>query len=165
MSKRSKKKDYQPFNIILVIVILFILTPIIPFLFGLLLLMRFVNLKGKYGVIVSGIGLLIIGAFFNEILNDFLREFQISLSNFLNCILHRNFNYDFGFLTYKNTSWIIIFFVSIFLASYRRVYSSLLLRNWRHRPRSGGSKYRPYIASSSGCLLSSWVSAASTFPT
>lgn len=117
MSKRSKKKDYQPFNIILVIVILFILTPIIPFLFGLLLLMRFVNLKGKYGVIVSGIGLLIIGAFFNEILNDFLREFQISLSNFLNCILHRNFNYDFGFLTYKNTSWIIIFFVSIFLAS------------------------------------------------
>ena len=67
MSKRSKKKDYQPFNIILVIVILFILTPIIPFLFGLLLLMRFVNLKGKYGVIVSGIGLLIIGAFFNEI--------------------------------------------------------------------------------------------------
>ncbi len=86
MSKRSKKKDYQPFNIILVIVILFILTPIIPFLFGLLLLMRFVNLKGKYGVIVSGIGLLIIGAFFNEILNDFLREFQISLSNFLNYI-------------------------------------------------------------------------------
>ena len=54
MSKRSKKRDYQPFNIILVIVILFILTPIIPFLFGLLLLMRFVNLKGKYGVIVSG---------------------------------------------------------------------------------------------------------------
>lgn len=121
MSKRSKKKDYQPFNIILVIVILFILTPIIPFLFGLLLLMRFVNLKGKYGVIVSGIGLLIIGAFFNEILNDFLREFQISLSNFLNCILHRNFNYDFGFLTYKNTSWIIIFFVSIFLASYFKI--------------------------------------------
>lgn len=121
MSKRSKKKDYQPFNIILVIVILFILTPIIPFLFGLLLLMRFVNLKGKYGVIVSGIGLLIIGAFFNEILNDFLREFQISLSNFLNCILHRNFNYDFGFLTYKNTSWIIIFFVSIFFASYFKI--------------------------------------------
>lgn len=121
MSKRSKKKDYQPFNIILVIVILFILTPIIPFLFGLLLLMRFVNLKGKYGVIVSGIGLLIIGAFFNEILNDFLREFQISLSNFLNCILHGNFNYDFGFLTYKNTSWIIIFFVSIFLASYFKI--------------------------------------------
>lgn len=121
MSKRSKKKDYQPFNIILVIVILFILTPIIPFLFGLLLLMRFVNLKGKYGVIVSGIGLLIIGAFFNEILNDFLREFQISLSNFLNCILHRNFNYDFGFLTYKNTSWIIIFFASIFLASYFKI--------------------------------------------
>lgn len=121
MSKRSKKRDYQPFNIILVIVILFILTPIIPFLFGLLLLMRFVNLKGKYGVIVSGIGLLIIGAFFNEILNDFLREFQISLSNFLNCILHGNFNYDFGFLTYKNTSWIIIFFVSIFLASYFKI--------------------------------------------
>lgn len=121
MSKRSKKKDYQPFNIILVIVILFILTPIIPFLFGLLLLMRFVNLKGKYGVIVSGIGLLIIGAFFNEILNDFLREFQISLSNFLNCILHGNSNYDFGFLTYKNTSWIIIFFVSIFLASYLKI--------------------------------------------
>lgn len=121
MSKRSKKRDYQPFNIILVIVILFILTPIIPFLFGLLLLMRFVNLKGKYGVIVSGIGLLIIGAFFNEILNDFLREFQISLSNFLNCILHGNFNYDFGFLTYKNTSWIIIFFASIFLASYFKI--------------------------------------------
>lgn len=121
MSKRSKKRDYQPFNIILVIVILFILTPIIPFLFGLLLLMRFVNLKGKYGVIVSGIGLLIIGAFFNEILNDFLREFQISLSNFLNCILHGNFNYDFGFLTYKNTSWIIIFFVSIFLACYFKI--------------------------------------------
>lgn len=121
MSKRSKKRDYQPFNIILVIVILFILTPIIPFLFGLLLLMRFVNLKGKYGVIVSGIGLLIIGAFFNEILNDFLREFQISLSNFLNCILHGNFNYDFGFLTYKNTSWIVILFVSMFLASYFKI--------------------------------------------
>ena len=122
MSKRSKKRDYQPFNIILVIVILFILTPIIPFLFGLLLLMRFVNLKGKYGVIVSGIGLLIIGAFFNEILNDFLREFQISLSNFLNCILHGNFNYDFGFLTYKNTSWIVILFVSMFLASYFKIF-------------------------------------------
>ena len=121
MSKRSKKRDYQPFNIILVIVILFILTPIIPFLFGLLLLMRFVNLKGKYGVIVSGIGLLIIGAFFNEILNDFLREFQISLSNFLNCILHGNFNYDFGFLTYKNTSWIVILLVSMFLASYFKI--------------------------------------------
>lgn len=83
--------------------------------------MRFVNLKGKYGVIVSGIGLLIIGAFFNEILNDFLREFQISLSNFLNCILHGNFNYDFGFLTYKNTSWIVILFVSMFLASYFKI--------------------------------------------
>ncbi len=39
----------------------------------------------------------------------------------MNCILHGNFNYDFGFLTYKNTSWIIIFFVSIFLASYFKI--------------------------------------------
>lgn len=48
---------------------------------------------------------------------------------------------------------------------HHRGYSFLPLRNWRHRLHSGGSRCRPYIASSSGCLPSSCTSAASTFPT
>lgn len=118
MSKRSKKRDYQPFNIILVIIVLFILTPVIPFTFCVLFAMYLANFKGKYGIVVSSILLLVIGIFFNRIMSGFLSEFQVSLSNFLNCLIHGSFNYDFGFLTYKNTSWIVILLVSIFLASY-----------------------------------------------
>ena len=105
MSKRSKKRDYQPFNIILVIVVLFILTPVVPFAFFVLLSMYLANFKGKYGIVISGILLLITGIFFNGIISGFVTEFQTSVSNFVNCIIHSSFNYDFGFLTYKSTSW------------------------------------------------------------
>lgn len=118
MSKHSKKRDYQPFNIILVIVVLFILTPVVPFAFFVLLSMYLANFKGKYGIVISGILLLITGIFFNGIISGFVTEFQTSVSNFVNCIIHSSFNYDFGFLTYKSTSWLVIFFISIFLASY-----------------------------------------------
>lgn len=118
MSKRSKKRDYQPFNIILVIVVLFILTPVVPFAFFVLLSMYLANFKGKYGLVISGILLLVTGIFYNGIINVFITEFQTSVSNFVNCIIHASFNYDFGFLTYKSTSWLVIFFISIFLASY-----------------------------------------------
>lgn len=118
MSKRSKKKDYQLFNIILVIVVVFILTPVVPFAFGMLFVMYFANVKGKYAVIVSSILLLVTGIFFNEIMNGFLAEFQISISKFIDCIMHRSYNYDFGFLTYKSMSWLVIFFIALFLSSY-----------------------------------------------
>lgn len=118
MSKRSKKRDYQPFNIILVIVVLFILTPVVPFAFFVLLSMYLANFKGKYGLVISGILLLATSIFFNRIINGFITEFQTSVSNFVNCIIHTSFNYDFGFATYKSTSWLVIFFISIFLASY-----------------------------------------------
>lgn len=118
MSKRYKKRDYQPFNIILVIVVLFILTPVVPFAFVVLFAMYLANFKGKYGLVISGILLLATGILFNRIINGFITEFQSSVSNFVNCIIHTSFNYDFGFATYKSTSWLVIFFISIFLASY-----------------------------------------------
>lgn len=118
MSKRYKKRDYQLFNIILVIVVLFILTPVVPFSFCVLFAMYFANFKGKYGIVISGILLLVTGILFNGIMIRFVAEFQTSLSRFIDCIIHSSFNYDFGFATYKSRSWLVIFIISMFLASY-----------------------------------------------
>ncbi len=97
---------------------MFILTPVVPFAFGVLFAMYLANFKGKYGLAISGILLLATGIFFDDIMSGFISEFQTSLSKFIDCIIHASFNYDFGFLTYKSTSWLVIFFISMFLASY-----------------------------------------------
>lgn len=121
MSKRSKKKDYQLFNVILVIVVVFILTPVVPFAFCMLFLMYLVNFKGKYGAIISSILLIVTGIFLNDIMNGFLTNFQSVISNFVDCVIHHSFNYDFGLATYKGTNWLVIFFISCFLASYFKI--------------------------------------------
>ena len=122
MSKRSKKKDYQLFNIILTVVVLFLLTPVIPFALVILFAMHVSNIKGKYGLIVSGVAIVVTGILFKGILRDFATEFQISLSKFIGCIIYGNFNYDFGFLTYKGTSWIVILILAVVFASYFKVF-------------------------------------------
>lgn len=118
MLKKYKRQRNQVFNVILTVTVLFLLTPVIPIALIFLFAIYIADFKGKYVLAVSIVSTLVGCIFFGNVFASFLLEFQTSLSSFLNCIIQSGFCYDFGFLTYKGTSWIVLFLLSAIFAGY-----------------------------------------------
>lgn len=118
MSKHSKKSDLSGFNTFLVITIVFLLTPVVPFAFLLLFVMYLSNFKGKYAMVISLGIFAFVSIFSDDVIKSFLDEFKMTLQKFIDSIIQSRFNYDFGFLTYKSTSWIVIFILALLVSGY-----------------------------------------------
>lgn len=118
MSRHSKKIDLSAFNVLLVIAIVFLLTPVVPFAFLLLFAMYLSDFKGKYAIAISLGIFAFVSIFSDDIIKLFLDEFKMTLQKFVDSIIQSKFNYDFGFLTYKSTSWIVIFILALLVSGY-----------------------------------------------